>query len=358
MLYQNSSENVYGFLKLDSLKKLVKEGLPDSVEIANVLATKSLSLKYKDNTYKYVSAGIVHPTIMNKHAVLSLDISPAGQLGVSGGSDGLLRIWESATGVVRRDFKGHFGDVTCTRFLPSGQVIMSGASDFQIKIWDLTNGECGATLKGHKGTINALDFINRGRNFISSSRDGSCKLWDCASQSEITTIHKGTSPVTDCAIAVNTTLSNSNSSALDEKDFDTQGKIGAFVSSSGLLRVFDVRTRQSVFSQTVEHGLKCCCIIEDGFVVLAGSDSGHLVNLDLRKTSNQIEVKKLVDSTISSITRDGQWFSTVDGGCFSTTQHLELTGADCDPIYKVISSTDGKKVYTACRDGKVRQYSV
>lgn len=101
MLYQNSSENVYGFLKLDSLKKLVKEGLPDSVEIANVLATKSLSLKYKDNTYKYVSAGIVHPTIMNKHAVLSLDISPAGQLGVSGGSDGLLRIWESATGVVR-----------------------------------------------------------------------------------------------------------------------------------------------------------------------------------------------------------------------------------------------------------------
>lgn len=72
----------------------------------------------------------------------------------------------TTTNIIQRDFKGHFGDVTCTRFLPSGQVIMSGASDFQIKIWDLTNGECGATLKGHKGTINALDFINRGRNFI------------------------------------------------------------------------------------------------------------------------------------------------------------------------------------------------
>jgi len=61
---------------------------------------------------------------------------------------------------------GHFGDVTCVRFLPSGKVVMTAGSDFQIKIWDLETGECGATIKGHKGAVNGFDFINRGRNFI------------------------------------------------------------------------------------------------------------------------------------------------------------------------------------------------
>ena len=66
MLYKNSSDNVYGFLKLDSGKKLVKEGLPDSIEIANVVATKSLSLKLNDQTFKYLSCGNEYPS---KHAV-------------------------------------------------------------------------------------------------------------------------------------------------------------------------------------------------------------------------------------------------------------------------------------------------
>ena len=33
---------------------------------------------------------------------------------------------------------------------------------------------------------------------------------------------------------------------------------------------------------------------------------------------------------------------------------LELTGPDCDPVYKV--ATDGTYMYTACRDGGVRKY--
>lgn len=31
-----------------------------------------------------------------------------------------------------------------------------------------------------------------------------------------------------------------------------------------------------------------------------------------------------------------------------------LTGSDCDPIYQLVF--DGKSIFTACRDGKVRKY--
>ena len=49
-----------------------------------------------------------------------------------------------------------------------------------------------------------------------------------------------------------------------------------------------------------------------------------------------------------------------DGSCFFTDASLrtrvELSGADCDPVYKVVS--DGKYVYTSCRDSYVRKYAV
>lgn len=48
-----------------------------------------------------------------------------------------------------------------------------------------------------------------------------------------------------------------------------------------------------------------------------------------------------------------------DGSCFRVNNlhetTLELTGPDCDPVYKVVS--DGSAIYTTCRDGCVRKYN-
>ncbi|KAG2393394.1 hypothetical protein C9374_006925 [Naegleria lovaniensis] len=362
ILYPASSgkENTFGFLKYDATKQLVKDCLPESLEIVNV-GIKSLSLKFEGQSFKFVAPSTVYSSLSNNKAIYSFDISPLGQLGVIGCADGRARIWDIGTGSVRRELTGHLSDVTCSRFLPSGKVVMTGGSDFMLKIWDLSNGECAATLKGHKGAITSIDFINRGRNFISSSRDSSCKLWDCASQSEITTLYKGSSSITGCAVASNTSLSPSNSPALDEKDFDTDGKIGALVSSSGLLRIFDIRTRQPIFSQTMPYGLNCCTFVEDGNVVIAGSDDGHILDLDLRKTNQQPQAKHPVRSPILSLSNCGKWFSTVDGGCFLNSiegNSIELTGPDNDAVLKVISSSEGKKIFTVSKDKTVRQYSV
>ena len=47
-----------------------------------------------------------------------------------------------------------------------------------------------------------------------------------------------------------------------------------------------------------------------------------------------------------------------DGSCFYINSSLEttteLTGSDCDPLYKTV--TDGKFLYTACRDSAIRKY--
>ncbi|ETE62810.1 Proteasomal ATPase-associated factor 1, partial [Ophiophagus hannah] len=49
-----------------------------------------------------------------------------------------------------------------------------------------------------------------------------------------------------------------------------------------------------------------------------------------------------------------------DGTCFIMQQDLdhvlELTGPDCDPVYKV--APWGKEIYTCCRDGILRRYQL
>ena len=47
-----------------------------------------------------------------------------------------------------------------------------------------------------------------------------------------------------------------------------------------------------------------------------------------------------------------------DGSCFymreTSSTVIELTGPDCDAVYKVV--VEGDHVFTACRDGAIRKY--
>lgn len=49
--------------------------------------------------------------------------------------------------IVKRELKGHVGDILVSRFFPSGEVVLS--ADIQIRIWSAMDGSCAAILKGH-----------------------------------------------------------------------------------------------------------------------------------------------------------------------------------------------------------------
>ena len=112
-----------------------------------------------------------------------LDLSPSGDLGVSGSEAGELRIWETGTGAVRRKLSGHLGDVYTCRFYPSGEVVLSGGSDFRLRIWSVIDGSCPRVLSGHTGRITGTQIVERGRNILSASLDGSVRLWECGTAS-------------------------------------------------------------------------------------------------------------------------------------------------------------------------------
>jgi len=76
-----------------------------------------------------------------------LTFSPDGRLALSGGTDGLVCVWEVDTGKLLRSLQGHDGTVFSVVFSPDGRRILSvgGAdnspTDRRVRLWDVAHGE-------------------------------------------------------------------------------------------------------------------------------------------------------------------------------------------------------------------------
>ena len=106
-----------------------------------------------------------------------LQVFDQGRSLVSGVKDGSLRVWllgrnEEKTIVLR----GHPGTVCHVRVC--GDVAVSGGYDGEVRVWDIRAGRCLHVLRGHE-TVYAVDFD--GKRIVSAGRGGYIKVWDAAS---------------------------------------------------------------------------------------------------------------------------------------------------------------------------------
>lgn len=109
--------------------------------------------------------------------VLTLAFSPDGTSFVTGAGDGMIKIWEAATGQLIRSLAGHSNTVTCLRFDSTGRWLASGSVDRTIKVWDAQTGVQIATLVGHEAPVMGVVFTSKSDRLVSCSMDKTVRIW-------------------------------------------------------------------------------------------------------------------------------------------------------------------------------------
>eukprot|EP01132_Coremiostelium_polycephalum_P001558 gene1558-1976_t len=333
-----------------------------------------IELTCENHTIDIYAPTTIHNVAKGQKRITSMGVSNLGELGVYGCTDGLLEVFETDDGQIRRKLEGHVGDVDLTMFFPSGKVILSGASDARLKIWDAIEGTCAVTLSGHIAGITSASLIDRGRNFVSSSRDGTVKLWDVPSASTISTLTQCQRPINDCFVTSfndsNSGDNNNSNNKVDEREFGTDGKVVVLAAEEGFLQLIDLRSKQTISQLNVpslpnqRKSAMNTCLAQNN-LILSGDHDGSIYLWEKRNMSTPFERLQFSNSPIhhfkqTPIPSNSVWTSSGDGSIYLINlkeKRIEksLSGIDTDVVTSLNIVND--QAFSTSRDSLVRCFN-
>ena len=112
-------------------------------------------------------------------------LSPAADVLVLAGADGALRVWDLHTRtrlrVLRSELhqrSGHDAAALALAFSPDGSLLASGHVDGLVHLWDMASGDEVPVRLRHDQSVGAIAFSPDGATLATGSLDASLRLWD------------------------------------------------------------------------------------------------------------------------------------------------------------------------------------
>jgi WD40 repeat protein len=109
--------------------------------------------------------------------VFDLDFTRDSAWIAAGLQDGLIKVWDVATGRPVARLKGHVSCVSQVVFQPGRTHLVSAGYDGTVRLWDIGSGKEVRILGRHTGHVYSLDIAPDGRRIVSGGSDGLVKFW-------------------------------------------------------------------------------------------------------------------------------------------------------------------------------------
>lgn len=99
---------------------------------------------------------------------------------VTGGNDGVVRLWDPATGQGKRILRGHGRRIGTLSFSADGSMLAAGGNDGYVRLWHTASGRRLRGLTGQSDRLVSAVFGPLGPLLATASSDGDIYLWNAA----------------------------------------------------------------------------------------------------------------------------------------------------------------------------------
>jgi WD40 repeat protein len=169
---------------LDSVtgKELRKLDIPNSGALAVAYDPSGLRLAAAcdDHTVRIWHSTNDKAQLLAGHQaeVMSVAFRSDGARLASVGGDGVLLLWDAATGKELHRVLAHRDYINCVAFSHDGRYLATASRDGSIKLWNGDSGKLLRTVRTRQREVFAVAFHPIGKLLASAGADGTVKIWE------------------------------------------------------------------------------------------------------------------------------------------------------------------------------------
>jgi WD40 repeat protein len=163
---------------------LLAKGESDSVGALLIRARETLLKRpwLQLTNQPLVNRSVLIRVMEHGATVWGLAWSPRGRLLASAGSDGVVRIWETAIGTLVALLEPSAGQANAISWSPDGTTLASGHDDGTVRLWDTDGFQQHTVLNNQGGAIVAMAWSPNGRYIAAGGEGNMIHLWDLSTK--------------------------------------------------------------------------------------------------------------------------------------------------------------------------------
>jgi WD40 repeat protein len=128
---------------------------------------------------------------------IEFDATGARLVTAGGQLEPVARVWDTATGRLVVELRGHTHSINAARFSPDGRLVVTASQDNTGRVWSVDDGRELMSLDGHQNMLYDARFSPDGGRVLSVSGDGTARVYDVSlakPMAELLKIAQGRAP--------------------------------------------------------------------------------------------------------------------------------------------------------------------